>query len=383
MSTKIEWTNLLPGYKGETWNPFPGCNKVSPACDHCWAERMANRLAANPKTAHIYKELITDGKWNGNVRKLTYKAFELGDGYKYPEIYDPIRWRKARLVAVNLMGDSFHEKMSDWQIDLMMGIAVLNPKHIFQFLTKRSERLKDYFSTPKDELIERWGKAVWNIGLCEDEAAAYCYVCNRLDHEWPAKNIWIGVSVENQEQASKRIPDLLEIPAAVRFISAEPMLGPISLDFSTTNFIHNTLTGEFLCEGMNETCISTKIDWVICGGESGPKARPMHPDWVKSLRDQCKSAGTPFFFKQWGEWIPEHKPKDGEPTCIVCGCTWSNACEGGCHWLENTGMNDICSCCGNARAGKLEDESLVFRVGKKKAGRLLDGAEYNEYPEIN
>jgi protein gp37 len=165
-------------------------------------------------------------------------------------IAEPLHWKKASRVFVNSMSDLFHEKVDDWWIDRIFAQMMNCPRHTFQILTKRAQRMRTW---------------------CEEL---------RQQGVMPLENVWLGVSVENQRFADERIPLLLETPAAVRFISAEPLLGPI------------------------RTLATSSLDWVIVGGESGPNARPMHPEWALSLRDQCASAGVPFFFKQWGSWLP-------------------------------------------------------------------------------
>ncbi|NLL18809.1 MAG: DUF5131 family protein, partial [Clostridia bacterium] len=159
------------------------------------------------------------------------------------------------------------------------------------------------------------------------------------------KHIWFGVTAENQARADERIPILMQIPAAVRFVSVEPMLGPV--DLLSNDYLGGCINCE-VCLDNPKTCINRaqdrKIDWVICGGETGPGARPMHPDWVRSLRDQCKEAGVPFFFKSWGDWYPDGKGLYHAPSAIF-------------------------------------GDTVVHKLGKKAAGRLLDGQEWNQYPE--
>lgn len=273
---KIGWLNM-PGYKPETWNPIVGCSKVSPGCDNCYAERMANRLTyalgnvgtGKNNDAWIgYSDVISEGKWN---RKTALIRSVLNK---------PLQWKDPRIVFVCSMGDLFHESVPfEWIDKVILKAAVVCPKHIFIILTKRPDRMREY--------------------LYQNGADSGFYWNGK-----PISNIWIGVTAENQEQANKRIPFLFQIPAAKRFVSVEPMLGPIDFYEPIVNAEHyHTLKGFGDISGGDFGKFNgPKLDWVICGGETGPKARPMHPDWVRSVRDQCKDAGTPFFFKQWGKY---------------------------------------------------------------------------------
>lgn len=314
--TKIEWTE-------ETWNPIIGCSKVSLGCDHCYAERMANRLAHIKATAPHYGIAVKDGRWTGKTLIGAESALE-----------KPLHWKKPRTIFVCSMGDLFHESVPYEWVNEVWGIMERCTQHTFQVLTKRPEMLVDYLSNA----------LIYNHGILP--------------------NVWLGVTAENQEQADKRIPILLQIPAAKRFVSIEPMLGPvdlsqinISIDRTIT---HNVLTGIPYDWDYGEEIPENRIDgldWVICGGESGPRARPMHPGWAISLRDQCVEAGVPFFFKQWGEWVDEFHP------AVIHGK----------HEISDQFV-------------KLDDDLMdyrgvyMYRVGKKKAGHLLDSKEWRERP---
>ena len=210
--TKIEWTQA-------TWNPVTGCTQVSLGCQHCYAKRMANRLQAMGQKRYR----------NGFEPTLHYDLVDL-----------PRHWAQSRIVFVNSMSDLFHEQVPLEFIQQVFDTISQCPRHTFQILTKRSTRL-----------AELAPQLIW----------------------YP--NIWMGVSVEDRH-ALNRVGDLVAVPAAVRFISCEPLLGPVN------NIPLNS------------------IDWVIVGGESGPKARPMQPEWVESIWQQCQEASIPFFFKQWG-----------------------------------------------------------------------------------
>jgi protein gp37 len=299
MSSKIEWTN-------ETWNPVIGCTKVSPGCANCYAERFANRLAGIEKTKE-YGEVITNGKWNGKIIVQSHQFTR------------PLSWKKPRMIFVCSMSDLFHTSVPFEIIDDVFSIMQKTPQHTYQISTKRPEGMKAYFESR-----------------------------NLVTGE----NIWLGVSIEYQEYADHRIPYLLQTPATVRFVSCEPLLGSVSLDvLHYRDMVNiNSLTGKFGVTYPLKGNLYSGLDWVIVGGESGPNARPMHPDWVRSIRDQCQGSGTPFFFKQWGDWVPRKQ-------------TLAKGFKG---WHNLRYFQGI----------------PYWKVGKKSAGRLLDGKEYNEYPKI-
>lgn len=258
MATKIEWTN-------ETWNPVTGCTKVSEGCRNCYAERMSKRLAGRfgyPEAPNSF------------------------DVVAHPDKFmEPIKWKKPRMVFVCSMGDLFHEHVPDWLITKIFDdMARVNcQQHTFQILTKRPERILSC-------LPEDWGEG------------------------YP--NVWIGVSAEDQAAADERIPILLDTPAAVRFVSIEPILGPAQLWRNTSGTVGVEWDG-------SQTFIEG-LDWVIVGGESGPGARAPDPNWIRDIRDQCVAAEVPFFFKQWGGpqkkgWVIEGKVYSGRE---LDGETW-------------------------------------------------------------
>lgn len=288
--THIEWTDA-------TWNPVTGCSKVSSGCKHCYAERDWTRLSANPKTRY-YGRAFTDVKCHGDVLDL------------------PERWQRPRRIFVNSMSDLFHDAVPEEFIDEVFAAMARSPQHVFQVLTKRPARMLAYLSQSEGQIRD----------LVKYEPTAEAM-------QWPLPNVWLGVSVEDQAAADERIPTLLQTPAAVRWISAEPLLGPVHLR-RAINPAH--IDGNVQLHG---------IDWVVVGGESGPQARPMHPDWVRSLRDQCAADRVPFMFKQWGEFVSAK----GYPGHMKIDHVFS-------------------------------DLYQMIRVGKKAAGRLLDGVEHNGYP---
>ncbi len=319
---KIDWLNM-PGYKGETWNPIIGCEKVSPACRECYALTMSIRLANIGSTSY-YKNVVDGKKWNNETH------------FVETNIIQPMSWKKPRMVFVCSMSDLFHESNPmQWVNEVLKTISAC-PQHIFILLTKRPKRamqiLKHLYGT----------RSVW-----------------------PAKNIWLGITAENQETANERIPILLEIPAAKRFVSIEPMLGEVKLNQLIREeyghaWVDNCLTG-FNAHGAGGW-YANKLDWVIVGGESGHKARPMHPDWVRSIRDQCKEADIPFFFKQYGEWIQvgECGNDDDSKYYHAKNCTRLNL-------SGNMGYHG-------------EKAIYMMKKGKSKTGSELDGQHHKEFP---
>lgn len=246
-NTTISWTDA-------TWNPTVGCSRVSPGCENCYAERLANRFRDMPE-GHKLRGLTTgDGRWNGVVR-LDEKA-----------LLAPMGWRKPQMVFVDSMSDLFHESLEKPEIDRVFAVMALRRHLTFQVLTKRAYQMRQYMNhqdTPE----------------CVAEAADKIFPGNVLFKEWPPKNVWLGVSVEDQQRAEERVPMLLETPAAVRFLSVEPLLGPVRL----SQWLGNP-----------------GIDWVIVGGESGPGARTCNMDWILNVVARCRDAKTPCWVKQLG-----------------------------------------------------------------------------------
>ena len=316
MSTKIEWADKV-------WNPVTGCTKISPGCENCYAERMSKRLKGR------------FGYPSDDPFRVTLHRDKLEQ---------PIHWKKPQQIFVCSMGDLFHEDVQFSWARAVFRIMLQASHHTYMVLTKRPEKMKRFFA----DLMHH------------DDFGSM----GNLDH------VWLGVTAENQGMADKRIPILLQIPAAVRFVSVEPMLRRVVLDpFMEGSCLHCYGQGEI---GPNEDCPNcsgtgegSKLDLVICGGESGPGARPMHPDWARSLRDQCVEAGIPYFFKGRGEWKeipksskrPERIPKKNIIKFSLSG-------------------NDI-----------IPDpliypyETVMHKVGKKASGRLLDGRTWNQFPE--
>lgn len=318
----IEWTDA-------TWNPTTGCTKVSPACAHCYIERTPPfRMKGRTfdRKGHIPLEL------------------------HWERLDQPLRWRKGRRVFVNSLSDLFHEEVTDEFIADVFAVMALARWHTFQVLTKRPGRMRvllndNGFREAVAEFITviledcdvpaslRWDA----LDRRKDDARATAPDVEGDD--WPLPNVWVGCSVENQHFADERIPLLLQTPAAVRFISAEPLLGPLNL----REMAHQD---DWHVDALDTPDPSCRLHWVIAGGESGPKARPSPPDWFRSIRDQCQAAGVAFFFKQWGEWAP----------------------------YDRGGVNSAAL----VNPGALD--TPMQRFGKKAAGRLLDGRTWDEFP---
>ena len=294
MATKIEWTE-------ETWNPIAGCTKCSPGCDNCYAERMAYRLACMGIEKY---EKVSGRDWAKKNREDEVYCDE-------KSLNIPLHWRKPRRIFVCSMSDLFHPKVPFEFIDKIWDIINISRQHTFQLLTKRPERVVEY-----------------------------------VKHIEPFRfhsNIWLGVTVCTPEEKPK-IDILRQIPAAVRFISFEPLLADMR---------------ELNLDGIHQ---------VIVGGESGPKARPMHPDWARGIRDQCIAAGVPFFFKQWGEYT-----NDG-PGLVI---------ENDVVFLKDGTLMDVKDVMKDWRKYYDSPTDCVWmkRIGKKKAGSLLDGKEWKQYPK--
>lgn len=240
-NTKIEWADC-------TINPFVGCTKCSPGCDNCYAEKIAMRMVHNPQVAHLYEGTADKDGWTGQI---------LFNGGQFNKVAG---WKKPRRIFVGSMTDCFHENMREDCLFHILDKIRQYPKHTFIMLTKRPQIMQSMIDTYTHELKEMGG--------------VYCI-----------PNLWLGVTVCNQQEANEKIPVLLDTPATKRFVSVEPMLGAVDL---LTDFCYGTLFP------------LAALDWVICGGETGQKARPMDLDWARSLRDQCVTASTPFFFKSSG-----------------------------------------------------------------------------------
>jgi len=295
MPTKIDWVRNTNGSQGETWNPVRGCSPVSESCRNCYAARQAARFSGEGQPYEGLAAWLESIPVPGNGRPIWTGKVQLAEHV----LEKPLRWRKPRMVFANSMGDLFHESLTDSEIDRVFTIMQACPLHTFQVLTKRPERA-----------LRWYGYAEIRCALAGERLAGERGWCHaNEDRTWPLDNVWLGVSVENQRAADERIPLLLQISAALRFVSVEPMLGPIDIaewlpgDPLWRTAYHHLHRGVHDCSGPYcEVCKvdfeQDHLDWIVCGCESGPGARPMSEDWARSLRDQCQEAGVPFFLKQ-------------------------------------------------------------------------------------
>lgn len=348
--TYIEWTEA-------TWNVVSGCTRVSDGCTNCYIERT-------PPFRVAHRRFDRDGTGGTTGVQL------------HPErLTIPHRWRKPRRIFVCSLADLFHYDVPDDFIAQVWAAMAVAERHTFQVLTKRHARMRSLLSS--EDFRSEVAHNV--LALTVPDGDELPSQMTDLVDWWPLRNVWLGVTAENQQWADIRIPALLDTPAAVRFVSAEPLLGWIDLrqiDYYEPD--HTNCSG--LVSPAHEPACGCEpgkhwgINWVIAGGESGPGARPMHPNWARGLRDQCQESGTAFLFKQRGEWTwnePDEFRMPTEPytdrvavmhgagmTAMTKGNPFNPFERGHPHWATR-----------------------IERVGKKRAGRELDGREWNEYPQ--
>jgi protein gp37 len=333
--TGIEWTDA-------SWNPSYGCNRVSEGCRHCYAETMAARVA-NAAQARLrgevpltpiqeaYRQVV---RWKRGGRSgpadLDDVALPAWNGkavFVPDQLALPLRWTRPRRIFVNSMSDLFHESIPFEQVAAVFGVMAACPQHTFQVLTKRPERAREFF----EWLREAAEDVVAGIGAKPPEGggdAAACVMCAEpliegfgpfrgpldgawaagIKSPWPLPNVWLGVSVEDQATADERLPFLEVLPAAVRWVSYEPALGPVDFErvpralFDRTAAIKCAVYGPAALNWEQAASVIAKpfVNWLVVGGESGHGARPLDVAWVRTTRDQCEAAGTPLFFKQCG-----------------------------------------------------------------------------------
>jgi protein gp37 len=308
--TAIEWTHRA-GTVGRTWNPVTGCQKVSEGCRHCYAETVANRFWPTQ-----YPAVLSDGRRPETIPTTAYdrdkaegltRPRRFTDVWTHPDRLDsPLHWRTPATVFVNSMSDLFHEAVPDEFIDRVFAVMQMADRHTFIVLTKRPARMVAYLSAPDrcariDAAVLRCWADIPEIGrrVGSQKALVQPHLPGGTEG-WPLLNAWLGVSVENQATADERIPLLLQTPSALRFVSAEPLLGPVELS-------HALLVVPSDDQGPK----IPRIDWLIVGGESGPQARPCDTLWIRSLRDQAATAGVPCFIKQLGSNPVETNPALG------------------------------------------------------------------------
>lgn len=328
-NSKIEWCDA-------TWNPVRGCSRVSEGCRHCYAEIMAARFNKPGQWGHGFAEMVTrpggsrEARWTGLV-KLDRSKLGL-----------PFEWRKPRRIFVNSTSDLFHETLDFSDIDKVFATMAMVSHHTFLVLTKRPERMCQYAAEPG--FSRRMGDALKRTRA-------------------PLPNVWLGFSAEDQETFDERWGSARETAAVgwPVFTSLEPLLGPVHTD----------------------AALRHGLRWVIAGGESGPGARPMHPAWARAIRDQCAAAGTPFFFKQWGEWLPDfedppHPIEDGPEQSRFPTCVWDASTN---KWERTNGCWDDEESWVIA-TDYWQPEQSMRRVGKKRAGRRLDGVTHDALPPL-
>ena len=371
-ASPIEWTDA-------TWNPVRGCSRVSAGCANCYAERVAMRQS-NPGGGYegLVHQTSQGPKWTGVIRTV-------------PQLLDqPLRWRRPRRIFVNSMSDLFHQDVPDEFITRVWQVMGRAQQHTFQILTKRPARMLAWLQKWTDlsgedmhDFKNARGPAAVRAAHPSGRGRLFAEVLEAMGQppagcaypsfdwaeglmRWPdvLPNVWLGVSVEDQAAADERIPLLLQTLAAVRWISAEPLLGRIDL------------SPWWKVDTSRPSLIDGAMDWVVAGGESGPKARPSHPDWYRSLRDQCQVTSVPFFFKQWGNWKPVGPLYCDEDTVEHLAALDTDPDEWHRElWVTRTGSvwppRD-----GQAPVGTW----AIRRVPKAVAGRELDGRTWDEFP---
>lgn len=327
--TKIDWCDKV-------WNPVTGCTPAGAGCQHCYAKGVAKRFWGDRPFSEVQCH--------------------------HDRLYQPLRWRKPSRIFVNSMGDLFHKDVPDEFIARVLAVIRRANQHTFIVLTKRPERMRKFFTKCGDN--ERTG---W---ITHNGKPTRAFGCDGIivsdDENWPIRNLILGVSCSNQTEVDRDVPILLATPAACRCVSLEPLLGPVNLtriEDEESGTWYNALTGQF---SGNDTP-GAKLDWVIVGGETGPGARPMHPDWVRTVRDQCEAAGTAFFFKQWGEFRP------------VGAKTDRTIAQYGSHRMSVSG--EVFRVRARVDPNVKDGWVLTNRVGKRSAGHLLGGREYRAFPQ--
>lgn len=354
--TGISWADA-------TWPVSYGCDRVSIGCDNCYAIKTTNRLAhnPNPKVSGPAQGLVMRTSYGLDwTRRIALLPNNLGR---------PLRWRKPRRIFVNSQSDLFHEDVPTEYAARVFAVMAVCPQHVFQVLTKRHARLRSLLNNPEFRALVYDLAAEYDRGGVFDP---YRYGPQQMiphDYDrpayplddsdwWPLRNVHVGVSVEDQHWADIRIPALLSTPAVVRWISAEPLRGPVDV-------------GLYLADryGLNSER-SRGLDWVVAGGESGGNAHPVHPQWFRTLRDQCAEVGAAFQLKQWGEWGNVGIHTDRQKFVALDGTAYDPA---DVAYPDGPRYQEA------IRAGHTA-LAAMYRVGRSKAGRELDGVVYDEFP---
>ncbi|NTI27628.1 phage Gp37/Gp68 family protein [Rhizobium rhizogenes] len=359
--TKIEWTDA-------TWQIVTGCAVISPGCTNCYAMRLAGtRLKHHPSRKGLTRDTKAGPVWTGKVR------------FNEQWLDQPLRWKTPRMIFVAAHGDLFADGVTDEQLDQIFAVMALSPQHIFQVLTKRPERMREYLSAIVDtfhaspnSMDERFGS------ICVDVTASPCASSAFEDVNWPLPNVWLGFSAEDQTRFDARWQSVRPLADAgwLTWCSGEPLLGSMDIIAACPGICAECLgIGAHLfvdgpcdaCAGSGQDWDNHGLKWFVAGGESGADARPMHPDWARSLRDQCASAGIPFLFKQWGNW---------QVACEANGHLDHDMARNDAHWVDIDGSRHKPSSTG------LTKPFAMHRVAKSAAGRLLDGIEHNGFPPL-
>lgn len=333
--TAIEWTDA-------TWNAQVGCSRVSRGCLHCYAETLA---AGRLRHLDDYAPTTTRGRFNGTV---TLRPDRLDQ---------PLRWTRPRRIFVNSMSDQFHDNVPAEWIARVFAVMALAQWHTFQVLTKRPLRMAELLADPAFRVMVDDERQRWTLPMAARQRMLW-----DVD-AWPLPNVWLGVSIESDQWVG-RADVLRATPAAVRWISAEPLVGPLP-------------------------SLSLKgIDWVVVGGESGSGAAPMHPEWARDLRRRCLVHRIPFLFKQWGEFVPADVVDDPD---MIGGRAYIRP-DGGrsATMIREPGPSGTMRAAttrpmepGDETRGcvMLDESTVAVKVGKRAAGRTLDGRTHDDYPE--
>lgn len=359
-NTAIEWADA-------TLNYVNGCTRISPGCGGpgnaggCYAERLAaTRLRNVPSRAGLATMTPGGPRWTGKIN-IDDRMLD-----------QALRWRRPRRIFWNAHGDLFHESVPDEAIDRLFAVCALTPHHTHMILTKRAARMREYlrhkWGDSGFQTDERWEDcAYWRIATTAAKAWPALYskddAIGSCDW-WPLSNVWLGVSVEDQLRADERRADFEATPAAIKFVSYEPALGPV--DWTGWEFVNQ----------------------IIGGGESGPNARPCHPDWQRATRDFCSGNSIAYFFKQWGEWAPVCEMSEDLTESIYHPAP--------AHSPEAARRCKVDLCVLHRNGTRFDGRAMyereafwhgtgamtMFEVGKAKAGRLLDGVVHNEFPQV-